>query len=285
MAERNPIAGDDLSRELTVCICTRDRTADLVDAVRSVLENASGARVVVSEDGSAPEPAALAGSHLCLWQKGPGRGLGANRNAAVRSAETRWVLFLDDDARVGSGFVDALENCLRNIPAMDRERAIVTGRERNRGTIVAPNDTDFLGFQRREYSPGDTRRTVVINAALWPRALFDRVGFDEHLRYGSDEVDISYSALAAGFAIWDCPEAVNLHNPSPRGRSSYQLDAHASRLRATTKRYWRLQRKRATALAYVVIGPAHLCASLVKQDGARGLIEYAKVMRRWLLPG
>jgi hypothetical protein len=58
------------------------------------------------------------------------------------------------------------------------------------------------------------------------------------LLYGSDEVDLSYAALAADYHIEACGNAINDHHPSPHGRGVYTLLAHALRLRATMKLYW-----------------------------------------------
>jgi len=273
-----------LAADLTVCICTRDRPEDLGRAIESVVRAAPQAHMLVSDDGGGTARAVAERFPRCRWQAGPARGLGANRNAAVRSVKTGRVLFLDDDAELGEGFLPAVEHCLAGLGAEAAARTIVTGRELNRGVLVAPNDVDFLGFQRRRYEQGGRLRTVVINAAVWPRPLFEEIGFDERLRYGSDEVDLSYSALAAGYRIESCPEAVNEHRPSPHGRAEYALDAHASRLRATTKRYWRLQRRRTTALAYTAIAPVHLLLAMLKREGMRGLWSFAAVMRRWLAP-
>ncbi len=273
----------DLAANLTVCICTRDRPADLARSLASIAANAPAASVVVSDDGDGSAAAVAERFPRCRWQRGPANGLGANRNAVVRAATTPWVLFLDDDALLGEEFVGSVEACLREVEAAVRERTIVTGRERNRGVLVAPHDVDFLGFQRRPYGDGEELRTVVINAAVWPRRLFDSVAFDERLRYGSDEVDLSYAALAAGYRIRDCPRAVNEHRPSPRGRGDYELDAHASRLWAGVKRNWRVRRSPAGTLAYAVLAPLHLLGSLLRSEGLRGLGSYRKVLQRWLL--
>jgi glycosyltransferase involved in cell wall biosynthesis len=274
----------DLAHSLTVCICTRDRPQVLEAALRSVSENAPAASIVVSDDGDGSAAAVASGHARCRWQQAPRRGLGANRNAAVDAVETDWLLFLDDDARLGEGFVPAMERALGAIDPDLRERTIMTGRELNRGELVPPHDVDFLGFQQRDYVAGEALHTVVINAAIWPRSLFADVRFDEQLRYGSDEVDLAYAALAAGYRIAPCPSAVNHHDPDPHGREGYAESAHVSRLRATTKRYWRLQQRRGKAIAFVLVAPWHLALALVKRQGTSGIAVWARVMRRWLRP-
>jgi glycosyltransferase involved in cell wall biosynthesis len=274
----------DLLPLLTVCICTRNRPEALELALGSVVENAPGAAIVVSDDGEDGEAAQVARRFpRCRWQRGPQRGLGANRNAALAAARTPWVLFLDDDARVGETFVPAISACLAALEPNVRARTIVSGRECKNGRIVSPHDVDFLGFQRREYGEEDPLHTVVINAAVWPRSVFDRVGFDEKLRYGSDEVDLSYSALAAGYRIERCWNAVNYHDPDPRGRAGYPDEAQVSRLRATTRRYWRLERRRLSAFWFVLVAPLQLMAALTRRDGPRGAFTAARLLGRWLL--
>src|SRR3954452_10438936 len=277
---------DALARQLTVCICTRDRPDALEKALASVAEHAPYASVVVSDDGN-PGPArqVVAQFPECAWQMGPQRGLGANRNAAVRTVRSPWVLFLDDDATIGEGFLSAMATRMAEIGIDSESRTVLTGRELKDGIVVVPRDVDFLGFQRREYSHDEDLHTVVINAALWPRSLFDCVHFDEKLRYGSDEVDLSYAALAAGYRIESSYKAVNHHRPDLGGRETYALDAQLSRLRATKRRYFRLQKRRLRGIAFMLLAPAHLVLAMVKQEGFRGLKSAGWVLRRWIGAG
>ena len=272
----------ELGSSLTICICTCDRPDALVQALESARRHAPDARVLVSDDGRESAAPIVERFPSFRWQKGPARGLGANRNAALRAVDTPHVLFLDDDAEIGPGFLHAIESCLSRLDPATRSTAIVTGIERKNGLLVFPRDVDFLGFQRREYGPGDPLKTVVINAAIWPHELFDRVEFDDRLLYGCDEVDLSYGALGAGYRIEPCFDAINDHHPSPRGRAAYPVNAHASRLRVSVKRYRRIERRPAMALAYAIVAPAHLLLSLLKREGFGGFSKFAAVMRQWL---
>lgn len=272
----------DFDRDLTVCVCTRNRPDDLEHAVASVVANAPAAQIVVSDDGGGSALPVARRYAQCRWQAGPERGLGANRNAAVQAVETPWVLFLDDDARLGEGFVEAIADRLNGLGADARARTVITGRERKNGVLVDPHDVDFLGFQRLPYELGAPLHTVVINAAVWPRDLFDRVSFDERLLYGSDEVDLSYSALAVGYRIEACPAAVNDHHPSPVGRGDYQINAHVSRLRTGIKRNWSQRRDPLRTAAFAVVAPIHLFVSELRAHGVRGLGRCADIFDRWL---
>ncbi len=76
--------------------------------------------------------------------------------------------------------------------------------------LVRAHDQSFLGFQSVPYRPGARPRTIVMNSTLAPRALFQRgASFDENLVYGYDEVDLASQAVALGFDIVQCDDAVN----------------------------------------------------------------------------
>jgi GT2 family glycosyltransferase len=128
----------------------------------------------------------------------------------------------------------------------------------------------FLGFQARPYADGEPLSSIVINATLLPRALVERLGFDSQLVYGYDEVDLASRAVRAGCAIVPCPQAVNDHRPSPRGREGYSAVLNASRLYVTFKRYAFTERRLARAAAYALVAPAHVLAAGIRREGLHG---------------
>lgn len=223
----------------SVCICTRNRPRELKRALASIAASSRAAhQVVVSDDGHGEEAtAAVAAAQMPVtYVRGPGIGLGANRNCAAAAAQGDFLLFLDDDALLGEDYLLKMEQRLRELSPARRPRTILAGVEQNRGHTVVPNEQDLLGFQSRPYRAGQPLRTVVINAALFPRQLLDEVSFDAGLRYGFDEVDFTTQAVARGYSILPCFEAVNEHLPSPSGREDYAEAAIAARLYVTLKR-------------------------------------------------
>lgn len=201
---------------------------------------------------------------------GPQQGLGPNRNHALSRARGSYVLFLDDDCLLGNMYIEAATRCMRDAEAISGTgRVIVSGSELQNGRAVVAHEQTFLGFQGRPYRTGDTLKTIVINATLFPAGLFDSVRFDPQLRYGLDEVDVATRAVAAGFRIVSAPEAQNDHRPSPTGREDYHDAADASRLYITARRYTVVERRFLRAAAFAVLAPAHLVASRVKAQGVR----------------
>jgi GT2 family glycosyltransferase len=238
------------------------------------------AEVVVADDGDSDGPLidAFKGDRRLHYLRGPRRGLGANRNAALAVARSPHVLFLDDDALVSRSFLERWRAALRSQPEHWRDRLIFTGGELQGALPVYAGDQSFLGFQSRIYRPKEARRTVVMNAAVFPRELFRHVRFDEQLVYGYDEVDLTTRAVAAGYRIVFDPEALNEHRPSPVNRAMYARHVDASRLYVTLKRYWWTERAPAKAVAFAVCAPVHLLAANVKAARIKGLADTGRVL-------
>lgn len=266
---------------LTVCICTRNRPDELDGALASIARSSVPVHeVVVSDDSGDDASRAVAERHGARWHRGPRAGLGPNRNAAARAATGSHVLFLDDDARLGRDFV-------ARVAPLATEGVIVTGREDNDGRIVEARAVDRLGFQSRPYRPGEPRHTIVINATVFPREALERLGFDEHLVYGYDEVDITGRAVAEGYRVVERADAINHHHPSPVNRDYYAPHVHASRLYITIKHRIRVRRQplRGTVVAGALV--VHLFAAQMRRDGltgarsaARSVAEAARALRR-----
>jgi GT2 family glycosyltransferase len=263
---------------VTVCICTRDRPAELERALASITRSTYPvAQVVVADDSSTDASRTLLHDAYpeATYVEGPQRGLGANRNAAIDHARGMYVLFLDDDAVLGETYLERALKC-----AEAPRGTIVTGVEQRNGTRVFPNDQTFLGHQRRPYRRINGLNTIVINGTLFPRELFEQVRFDEQLVYGFEEVDLASRAAALGFDIVLCADAVNYHFPSPANRKSYEPFTQASRLYVTFKRYAFTERRPAKALAYALIAPLHALAAGTKAGGLRGAADGARAVHR-----
>ena len=93
---------------VTVCIPTRNRPEDLAECLDSIAaSNVPVAEVVVSDDSTDDRTRELVAARYphVKYVFGPRRGLGPNRNSAISAASGDWILFLDDDARLGPGFL------------------------------------------------------------------------------------------------------------------------------------------------------------------------------------
>jgi GT2 family glycosyltransferase len=279
-ASHAPTATDETWRQVSVCICTRNRP----DSLRKTLESIRGSvcaphQVVVADDSTDPRTADLIRDEFpeVAYLTGPRRGLGANRNTAAAVATGGTILFLDDDCLLGPRFLSHALAALERWPNPDR--AIVGGHEMKNGTLVVSADQCFLGFQNRVYGACAPIQTVVINAALFPRTMFDRLKFDERIVYGYDEVDLTSRAVAMGYEIILCPDAINHHFPSPVNRDYYGEHANSARLYVTFKRYRWTDRRPLKATAFLTVAIMHVFASMTKADGLAGLRAAPAVVR------
>jgi hypothetical protein len=245
---------------VAVCICTRNRSVQLERCLRSVTEgDPRVAQVIVSDDSTNPATAEMVAAKFpgVQYVEGPRRGLGPNRNHAVRHAWSPFVLFLDDDATLGKDFLAVIEHCHTSTPTATRT-TITTGVVREGDCLVPPGDQQFLGFQGRPFDRNTGLTNVAMPATVFPRRVFQEISFDERLVYGYDEVDLAVRARKRGYEIVLCEAAINEHYRSPINRDMYSRHVEAARLYITFKRYAFTERRFAKALAFALAArPPH----------------------------
>ena len=213
--------------EITVAIPTLGERRSLLDTLRSVLGDlaASGidAEVLVVWNGrerrptwapTLPDPV----REVLEARRGAARA----RNAALRRASGAFVLFVDDDMTVGTGWVTVLSEALRH-------GADVVGGPyamrwpRPKPSWMPPEGEALLGA----YSMGSERRLLVGQESLLTGNLGVRRevaralgGFDEALGHGAgtllmgEDLDFCWRALRAGLTVQYEPRAVADHNVS-----------------------------------------------------------------------
>lgn len=274
-----------MSHKVSVCICTRNRPEDLRKALNSLESSTYPVfETIVSDDSTSNDTETLIHSNHpnVKYLAGPRRGLGANRNNALKAVTGSHVLFIDDDVVLDTQFLETIFAHLEAYVKKEGakiENIIVTGLEKKNGELVFPHEQDFLGFQKIDYKLDDSLKTVVINSAVFPSSLFKKVVFDEKLVYGCDEVDFTTRAVQKGFKIILCSQAVNFHFPSNVNRDFYKPYHEASRLYVTFKRYFSTEKKRFKALVYLGVASAHTTAHTLKLEGLRGILKALSTFR------
>lgn len=262
---------------VAIAICTRDRPDELAATLASLARSSSPVdRVVVSDDGTDERTHAVCRACPIAvdYTTGPRRGLAPNRNHALRLITEDVVLFLDDDCLLGVEFLDiALASMAEHEATHGSGRVIVTGVETKHDAVVHASAQTFLGFQARPYRRNEPLTSVVINATLFPRTLFDTHLFDERIRYGYEEVDLATRAVSDHYAITSCPQAINEHRPSPRSRDDYADVVVAARLFVTFKRYAHTEHRYGRAAAFAIVAPLHAIGAAVKARGLTGARE------------
>ena len=262
---------------LTVCICTRNRPDDLRRSLESLAATTpKPQQVIVSDDSNEDQLARdlVEGFPFAQYQRGPGVGLGANRNACIARAKGRYISFIDDDVTVPSTYVADIAR-LSEEHASLAPRVILSGIEfkhTSAGTAaIEPGNADFWGYQR--VPPRGQYRSLVINAAAFPAELFQNALFDGQLRYGSEEIDMARHAVSLGYTIiFDRSLHVD-HWPSEINRGEYAGLIDASRMYATAKSYWQYEKSPAKALFFAVFAPLKLLVAKVRREGLKGLAQ------------
>jgi GT2 family glycosyltransferase len=220
---------------ISVCICTRDRPESLRTCLAAL---AAGKelpdQVIVSDDGAAggDTEAVCREFTFVEYIRGPGRGLSANRNAAIRAASGDYISFLDDDAAVSTDFV----RISRRIVAEAAPSTVYTGRVIWNGVLhEAPGARTFLGH----FGPttgGPVENIHIACSNLFPAAAFNGLHFDEAIRFGYEEMDMADQLMSAGLRIEYRPELVNYHQTPEMTRESVGFAMHRARGRASTRR-------------------------------------------------
>lgn len=254
---------------ISLCICTMNRPDDLNRCLQSVFQGAEKPdEVIVSDDSPENQPTqqVVAKYPGVIYQQGPRRGLGPNRNACIQRAKSSHIIFVDDDVCVPPDFFATAHRLI----ATSAPKTLITGYEMKYAEEtqkIIPHNADFWGLQRvpvkHEY------RAIVINSTIFPRSLFEKALFDENLRYGSEEIDMAQHAVALGYRIAYEDSLYVDHYPSPTNREQYKKFVHASRLYATTKAYWYYERSIFKTLAYIVLAPLQLAGSAIRRGNLR----------------
>ena len=260
---------------LSLCICTRNRPQDLHRCLTAVAELAPMPhQVLISDDGdpATTVEAIVAAFPFAQYQRGPRKGVGANRNAAIASVTGSYVAFIDDDVIVPVTFIAEADSICRRHAAL-QPQPIITGVEYRHTPAgiarIEAGNPDFWGFQR--IPPEGHYRSFVQNATIFPASLFRVARFDPQLRYGSEEVDLARHAVSLGFTILAEPAFWVDHYPSSINREEYAKVIEASRMYATAKDYWSYQKNIPKALFFLLVAPLKLIVALSRRFGFRGL--------------
>ncbi|MGL4514101.1 MAG: glycosyltransferase family 2 protein [Lacipirellulaceae bacterium] len=264
------------SPRVSVCICTMSRPDDLRLALESLAACVPMSHEVVVSDDS-PEHDRRS-ELVCdefprvIYRRGPRRGLAANRNSIVALSSGDWVHFIDDDVVVPCDLYGRVTRVLVGC----RDSSVVTGVERRvlRGaaakvTILGP---PRIGFWAHATEARGKPNCVVINAAFFPRRLFQSgVMFDEFLRYGCEEFDVSLAAARAGFPLHFDPSIEVTHTPSTDNRDWYADVVLASTVYAGLKRHWVHRRSPLAAIVFLAIAVPRVVVHRLRTEGVASI--------------
>ena len=219
----------------TIVIPNYNGMAYLEKCLSSIIEDAKShpARILVVDNGSADGSCELAEGTAGVEVVRMGENTGFCRavNAGIQASDTPYVILLNNDLTIESGFIKAMEAALDNDP-----KAFSAGAQMR--MMKAPDRMDNAGDYycalgwAYDYGKGKKvsgkylkpRRIFAAcgGAAIYRRSIMDRIGlFDEkHFAYLED-VDIGYRARIYGYHNLYEPKALAYHAGSSVSGSKY----------------------------------------------------------------
>ncbi len=246
--------------QISVIICTRNRAPSLRRALQSLVEcekpdNPEDWEVIIVDNGSSDDTPSLAemfGATLPLrYVREEQVGLSNARNRGVQEAHGTWILWIDDDVTVESGWLRAYADAIRR-----HTDAIVLG-----GSIIVRFEGDppkwlstGVRWVQDAYAsrPPDRFRGQFFSRGAKPyganfglrRAAAQTVPFDTTLgrhplrpTLGGEETEVIRSVLTGGTGWW-VPEASVLHHIDRARQTTDYLWAYFSASGRLSARAW-----------------------------------------------
>jgi len=216
----------------SIVIVTFDSADVVADAIRSV---PAGHEVIVVDNASTDRSADIAaelGARVVRNRENLGFGAACNRGAAKAQGEV--LLFLNPDARLEPGAVEAFEAALAKYPqGVAFNPSFVSpsgeGYARARNRLI----DDRIWFS--EPILGDIEIPMASGAALaFRKSVFDQLGgFDENIFLYFEDDDLSARAIKAGHEIYHVEAARCTHlvgrSSSPSAATAAIKDYHLQR--------------------------------------------------------
>jgi glycosyltransferase involved in cell wall biosynthesis len=262
---------------LSVAICTRNRAALMEKALRSVLAQDPKIEILVVDNGSTDATCEtcqrVAAEHPNVrFTREPELGVSAARNRALVEASGEWVLFLDDDALAGPGWVSAYRDFLQDQPA---DRIALVGGAVFPDYVEPPPGWVDPRLNRLFYSevPGPFRSGAGPwggNLAVHRRIASSVGSFATGLgrkgpSLGADEEgELARRSLKAGYSVWWLPHARIHHRIAPDRMSLHwvcrnEFGMGRAKVLQRLAREPRMGRRIGFLLARLAIAPFH-CA-------------------------
>jgi GT2 family glycosyltransferase len=196
---------------IALCVFSYSRPREVVEAIASAADEPFDERLLLDQGATPPLPVPE-GVRGLRYERN--LGISGARNALAAAATTDLLFFLDDDAVIRPGTVDAVRAAFASDPGLG---AVATRIERPDGRVVSYE----LPFPRGTRPPEvATPCAYFIGAGFAIRrdAYHSVGGSDDRLVYGADEIALALRLVTAGWRIRFVPEARVEHRPSPAGR-------------------------------------------------------------------
>lgn len=199
-----------MNEEVSILIPTRNRPGALRQCLQAICEWPTAPHeIIVCDDGDDNRSQELLRADFpqVQWLRGPGRGPGANRNAAVKVASGDWLVFIDDDCIPQQGYCDALKRSIAAL-APNAKPVVFSGCTLATGGVAGSLLWEAPGYNGRGLPPS-------CNFAIRLDTFLASGGFDERFRVSFEDIEFFARLEASGVLIQHIPSMVVEH---PRRR-------------------------------------------------------------------
>ncbi len=195
----------------------------LQDCLTSLLEGSEVPAIIVVDNGSADESAAMVKERfpmVKLIALPENRGFSAAVNIGIREAGTEYVFLLNNDTVVLKDTIEELEAAMERHP---KAFSVAAKMLQMKNPELIDSAGDFYCASGWAFARGKDRKNEAFSketsvfsacagAALYRKAVFEKIGdFDEnHFAYLED-IDVGYRAKIYGYRNYYAPASVVLH--------------------------------------------------------------------------
>jgi glycosyltransferase involved in cell wall biosynthesis len=217
---------------LSIALVTRNRPASLERTLQSLRhQNIQPFEIIVSDDSDDDVQnvvADIARTYNCVYQRGPQRGLYANRNAAAKACGGSHFRTMDDDHEFPS---DHIARCLRAIER-DCEAIWIIGEihasetEHKNVNPRCPGELHVRGFSAPPKDPQNCH-AISCGASIYPRSVVEREILNaEYFSFGIVYLEYGYRLSRLGYRIRHLADTYVIHH-SDLTDNSYRVDKTA----------------------------------------------------------
>jgi GT2 family glycosyltransferase len=222
---------------VSVVVCVRDGAATLDDCLAGVARlEYPDFEVLVVDDGSVDDSAAIAARHRCRVIRTPNQGLSAARNLGIAAARGEIVAFVDADARPDPHWLHYLADAFAhgefvgvggpNLPYPGDGEVAECVAQAPGGPIHV-----LLSDREAEHIPG-------CNMAFRRSALEQIGGFDPQFRAAGDDVDLCWRLQERGGRLGFAAAAVVWHHQRDSVRGYWRQQLGYGRAEALLEAKW-----------------------------------------------
>jgi glycosyltransferase involved in cell wall biosynthesis len=210
---------------MSVAVVTKDRPYELTATLQSLRAgNPNVDDVVVSDDSDDDGAVALnrkaSAAAGALWQRGPRRGLAANRNAAILACCGTHIRTVDDDHLFPPGHWEICHRAVEFDPESVWAIGEISGLDGKISTVDLPAQLHPRGFSVKPVNTQDCW-AISDGATIYPRYVFDAGHrFDESFRFGQAYLEFGSRLYSFGVRIRVLDATFVFHRQDMPSRSS-----------------------------------------------------------------